>query len=92
MAFQSTSSVAPPVTTSPLTITTTVTSCWDRGGLRSMASCLPISGYPGLPEIAAATLKHPDFWMMDTSRPWFLHMEATFRRGKITSQSAMLTT
>ncbi|CAN7974848.1 unnamed protein product [Ixodes persulcatus] len=83
MAFQSTSSVAPPVTTSPPTITTTVTSA-----AVPITSCLPISGYPNLPEIAAATLKLPDFWMTD-SELWFLHIEATFRRKRITSQSTM---
>ncbi|CAN7996439.1 unnamed protein product [Ixodes pacificus] len=83
MAFQSTSSVAPPVTTSPPTITTTVTSA-----AVPITSCLPISGYPNLPEVAAATLKLPDFWMTD-SELWFLHIEATFRRKRITSQSTM---
>ncbi|CAN8005776.1 unnamed protein product [Ixodes pacificus] len=82
MAFQSTSSVAPPVT-SPPTITTTVTSAAVQ-----VTSYLPTSGYPTLLEIAAATLKLPDFWMMD-SELWFLHIEATFRRGTITSQSTM---
>ncbi|CAN7938066.1 unnamed protein product [Ixodes hexagonus] len=83
MAFQSTSSVALPVTTSPPTITTTVTSA-----AVPITSCLPLSVYPNLPEIAAATLKLPNFWMMD-SEIWFLHIEATFRWGRITSQSAM---